>query len=71
MTGLVSQIRAAYERAGREPSSREEVEAFVRRLLAERNIVPSAELVAQLVDHLLDGTPVGTLQGKTIRHCGS
>ena len=70
MDVLIRLIREEFEGAYAATPPQEEVENFVRRAFAARNIVPSPELVRQVVDHLAKGTPVGHLTSGTLRHCG-
>ena len=71
MDVLIRLIRDQYDREYAGPTSRDEVEAFVRRAFRARNINPTAALVEQVVNHLLYGAKVGHLRGLTIRHCGT
>jgi hypothetical protein len=69
MDVLIRQIRDDCRRQYADPPARPLVEQYVRQAFAARNISPTAELVEQVVDHLLKGTPVGHLKPVTIRHC--
>jgi hypothetical protein len=70
MDALIRQIRDDFRRRFEAPPGAAEAERFVREAFAARNIIPTAELVQQVLDHLLHGTPVGHLTSVTIRHCG-
>lgn len=71
MDVLIHMIVDAYRSSPHDVETPEAVEDFVRNAFQARNIVPSPELVRQVVDHIVHGAPVGRLVGKTARHCGS
>ena len=71
MDVMVRLIREEFERAYAQAPTREVVEGFVRAALDRRNVLPTDELVEQLVDHLRSGAEIPHLKGITIRHCGS